>query len=284
MSDAVVRQEFVQLADVRLNVASAGPEDGPGVVLLHGFPDSHALWSAQIPVLAEAGFRVIAPDLRGFGASDRPTDVESYRMSSLVADVADVATHFGLPEFALVGHDWGAGLAWQTTFRHPGRVNRLAVFSVGHGGASVAAGMQQKQWSWYMLWFLFPGVAESVLPAEDWAFFRSWAWAQAPDHPYCAEQIADLSRPGALTAALNWYRANISPPRYVATAPLTGPIVRCPTMGVHSRQDPFLTEAQLSGSAEFVDAPWRFESVDCGHWIPVEAPERTTELLLDFLQ
>ncbi len=280
---AGLTSEDVEVNGVRLRLHSAGT--GDPVILLHGFPDSHLLWRHQIPALVAAGHRVLAPDLRGFGESDRPEDTAGYRMPNLVADVTGLLDHAGVDRAAVVGHDWGAGLAWQVALRAPERVQRLAVLSVGHGGAD--GGIEQRQRSWYMLWFLFPEVAERVLPAHDWQFFRQWAWGLEPGqaHEECARQIADLSRPGALTAALNWYRANISPARYVLTEPIDGPVVQCPAMGVWSSGDRFLGEAQLTDSARFAPAGWRYERVeDAGHWIPSEAPGRVADLLVDFLR
>jgi pimeloyl-ACP methyl ester carboxylesterase len=277
-----ITEQRVQTNGVTLNVASAG--SGSPVLLLHGFPDRWQLWADQLEALVEAGHQVIAPDLRGFGESDKPEPVEAYRMPVLVADVAGVLDHFGVERAAVVGHDWGAGLAWQMAFRMPERVERLAVLSVGHGGTATVAGVRQRQLSWYMLWFLFPGVAEAALPAEDWRFFREWGWdgAQPGENALCDRQIADLGRPGALPAALNWYRANISPMHYVRTEQLAGPMVSCPTMGVWSAGDAFLDEAQMQESARFVTGPWRYHRLDGSHWIPATAASAVADLLVDF--
>ena len=268
---------------VRLNVASAG--DGPPVLLLHGFPDSWHLWRAQIAALAGGGFRVIAPDLRGHGASGRPEDIAAYRMPLLVDDIINVLAHFGVDRTAVVGHDWGAAIAWNFTHRHPEIVDRLTALSVGHPGANLAAGIRQRQLSWYMLWFLHVGVAEKVLPAQDWQAFRKWAWngAASGSDPDMDRQIADLSRPGALTAALNLYRANIRPENYFLTDAPPMPHVACPVLGVWSTGDLFLSEEQMVGSAAFVDGPWRYECLPGAHWIPVQAPDQLSALLLDFL-
>jgi pimeloyl-ACP methyl ester carboxylesterase len=279
-----VTEHVVRTGGVELNVATAG--HGAPVLLLHGFPDSWQVWRYQIGALAAAGYRVIAPDLRGYGRSSRPAGVEAYRADRLLDDVVAVLADGGVASAAVVGHDWGAGLAWQLAFRRPDLVDRLTVLSVGHYGAGAAAGLTQLRWSWYMLWFQFPGVAEEVFPRDNWRFFREWAWdGPAPgDNPECERQIADLARPGALTAALNWYRANLGPDRYVVTDPPPGPRVSCPTMGVWSTRDRFLSEAQMLGSEKYVDGPWRYERVDADHWLPTSAPNEVNRLLLDFLR
>ncbi|MET0188487.1 MAG: alpha/beta hydrolase [Pseudonocardia sediminis] len=273
----------VELPGITLSVIDTGGT-GPAVILLHGWPDRASMWSHQIRGLAAAGYRVIAPDLRGFGDSDRPEGVENYTFDKTSADVLGLADALGVDRFALAGHDWGASLGWALTIFSP-RVTRYAAFSVGHTASFLGAGLEQRQLSWYMLWFQFPGVAESVLPADDWAFLRTWAHPDtSPDDPALARQIADLSRPGALTASLNWYRANLDPATFAGVAPPALPRIDRPVLGVWSSRDMALTEAQMTGSAAFVDGGFTYERIDgVGHWIPVEAPERTTELLLDFL-
>ena len=269
------------------NLAGAG--SGPPVLLLHGFPDQWRLWRHQLPALAEAGHRVIAPDLRGFGDTDKPAEVADYKMRTLVGDAVGLLDALGVERAAVVGHDWGAGLAWMLATFAPDRVSRLVAISVGHPVAFAAAGMAQKQRSWYMLWFQFPGVAERVLPEGDWAVFRRWAWdgIGPGEDPDCDRQVADLSRPGALTAGLNWYRANVDPATFVASDPAARsslPPVACPTLGVWGSEDFALTEAQMTGSERFVAGPWRYQRLDgVGHWVPVHAPERLNRLLVEFL-
>jgi pimeloyl-ACP methyl ester carboxylesterase len=265
---------------IDLHLADAGPEDGPPVVLLHGFPDSWKLWRRQVEALAGAGMRVLAPDLRGLGQTTRPADVEAYKLRTLVADVTGVLDVLGVRRAAVVGHDWGAALAWRLAMFTPDRVERLVAVSVGHPLAGVAAGLPQRRLSWYVLWFLFPGVAERILPADDWAFFRRWAWdgAEQGQDPDLDRQLADLSRPGALEAGLNWYRANNNPAHFAV------PSVACPTMGVWSSRDFALTEAQMTLSEPYVNGPWRYERIDnVDHWVPVHAPDQLNRLLLEFL-
>jgi pimeloyl-ACP methyl ester carboxylesterase len=285
---ATVTERSVHVNGIDLHLAEAGPGSGPPVVLLHGFPESWKMWRHQVPALAGAGHRVLAPDLRGFGETSRPAEVEAYKLRTLVADVTGLLDLLGIERAAVVGHDWGAGLAWRVAMFAPGRVERLVVVSVGHPLAGIATGLAQWRMSWYMMWFLLPGVAERVLPADDWAFYRRWAWndAERGQDPDLDRQLADLSRAGALVAGLNWYRANIDPVAFVAPDParFSLPTVACPTMGVWSSDDFALTEAQMTHSERYVTGPWRYERIEAvDHWVPVHAPDRLNRLLLEFL-
>jgi pimeloyl-ACP methyl ester carboxylesterase len=268
----------VECGDVTLNVAVHGPEGGDVVLLIHGFPDSARLWRNQIPALAEAGYRVVAPDLRGFGRSDRPLEVLACVMRSMVGDMVSVLGSVGADRAHLVGHDWGAAVVWQMAAHAPQAVSSATVLSVGHPAAYQRAGLEQRQKGWYILLFQFEGVAERWLSDNDWFWLRRWSQSDEVEN-----WIADLSRPGALTAALNVYRANMGPESWVA--PLLDPEpVRVPVMGVWSSGDLALTEVQMTGSARFVADEWRYERFDgVGHWIPLEAPDRLNPLLLEWL-
>jgi pimeloyl-ACP methyl ester carboxylesterase len=285
MANYEVLEHRIQVGDVTFNVAEVG--SGPPVILLHGWPDSWHLWTAQMEALARNGHRVIAPDLRGFGESDCPEEVEAYSLGRLIGDVTAVMDHFNIERAAVVGHDWGAAVAWLVATFLPERVERLVAVSVGHPKAFVGAGYSQKQLSWYMLWFQFPGVAERGLADNDWELFRSWAHdgAARDSDAYMERQIADLSRPGRLSAGFNWYRANISPDTFAGDGrDVVLSNVACPTMGVWSSGDMALGELQMTGSQSYVSGPWRYERIEAvGHWIPVYASERLSSLLVEFL-
>jgi pimeloyl-ACP methyl ester carboxylesterase len=265
--------------DLEVQVAEpAGPTEAPAVLLLHGWPDSHRLWRHQVPVLTAAGFRAVVPDLRGFGASDRPESVEAYALPHILGDVIGVLDHLGVGRAHVVGHDWGAAVAWGVAALFPDRVDHLVALSVGHPSAFGAAGLAQREKSWYMLLFLFEGVAERWLSDDDYANFRAWS-----RHPDADAVVSELSRPGALTASLNWYRANLPAAALVEPSLEVPPVAR-PTMGIWSRDDMALIEANVTGSAAHVTAEWRYERIDrAGHWIPLEAHDALTALLLDFL-
>jgi len=271
----------IGVGDIELEVQVEEPADhaeAPAVLLLHGWPDSHRLWRHQVPALTAAGFRTVAPDLRGFGASDRPDEVAAYGMAHILGDVMGVLDHLGLGRAHVVGHDWGAAVAWALAALVPDRVDHLVALSVGHPAAFRAAGLAQREKSWYMLLFQFEGIAERWLSEDDYANFRAWS-----RHPDADAVIAELSRPGALTASLNWYRANLPPAALVEPALEVPPVAR-PTMGVWSNDDMALLEENVTGSAAHVTGGWRYERIDgAGHWIPLEAPDELTALLLDFL-
>ena len=272
----------VELAGERFPVVDVGA--GPPVLLLHGFPDSRFLWRHQVPALSEAGYRVIAPDLRGFGDAPRPTQVRAYRRPFLVADVLNLLDRLGLDRVHLVGHDWGASLSWGIAGSYPDRVDRLVVLSVGAPSSPGWDTIAQREKSWYFDFFCKTDVAEAALAADDWTLFREWSRGQGDQERY----LRDLARPGALTAALNWYRAAFMPlepgePPFPAMPAWDQ--VKSRTLGVWSDGDPLLLEPQIAMSAAAVDAPWRYERISgAGHWLMLDQPATLNGLLLEFLR
>jgi pimeloyl-ACP methyl ester carboxylesterase len=251
--------------------------EGTPVLLLHGWPDSSALWRAQVPVLAANGFQVITPDLRGFGRSSRPAAKESYQLANSVGDVAAVLDACGVARAHVVGHDWGAAVAWLTAMFLPDRVQTLTALSVPHLLAPMTR--RQREMFWYQLFFQFEGVAESTLEHDGWAEFRELT----PGYKDIDRAIASLSEPGALTASLNWYRANLAP-RPPAPRPELPPVT-APTLGVWSDGDLYLDGERMRASGKLVQAPWRYEEIaGATHWIPLDAPEHLNDLLLGWLK
>ncbi|MDQ3878456.1 MAG: alpha/beta hydrolase [Actinomycetota bacterium] len=261
---------------INLNVVVEG--EGDPVLLLHGFPDSSRLWRSQIPALVENGYRAIAPDLRGFGDSDVLPNVDDYSIVNVLGDLNALADELEVERMHVVGHDWGAATAWGFASIFPDRTRTLTALSVGHPTAFRGAGPDQVMASWYMFLFQFEGVAEELLRRNDWEFTRAWT-GEAGDFGYYVE---DLSRPGRLTAGLNWYRANARPESWVGE-PLELPTIQAPAMGIWSTGDFALTERQMIESEKHVRGPWRYERIEgASHWIPLDAPEKLTDLLLDF--
>jgi pimeloyl-ACP methyl ester carboxylesterase len=252
---------------------------GDPVLLLHGFPDSSRLWRHQIPALVAAGYRVLAPDQRGFGDSDKPPAVEQYQIQCLLGDVAGLLDQAGVDRAHVVGHDWGAFIAWGLASFMPARVDRLVALSVSHP-ATYFGPLEQYERSWYMLLFQFEGVAEQALQRDDWRLLRAWL-AGAKDLDVYLEQLA---RPGALTAGLNWYRANATPAVLFGLGePTPWPPVYAPTLGVWSSGDAYCGEHGFLGEQPHVAGPYHYERIeDASHWIPLDQPERLNRLLLEF--
>jgi pimeloyl-ACP methyl ester carboxylesterase len=268
------RARMIQVNGISIYVEQHG--SGKPVLLLHGWPDSHYVWRNQVPFLAANGFRVITPDLRGFGSSDRPEGVSAYSLQNAVGDALGVLDAHDVGAADVVGHDWGAAVAWLIAALHPDRVRKLVVLSVPHPLSPLT--LRQREMAWYQLFFQFDGVAEAWLQQDDWALFRELL----RNNGDIARYVTDLSRESALTASLNWYRANLAPrlPRPLPSLPL----VQAPTLGIWSTNDHYLDGERMKISDRFVKGPWRYEQIEgASHWIPLDAPDRLNQVLIEWL-
>jgi pimeloyl-ACP methyl ester carboxylesterase len=271
-----IKARRLKVNSLEFHVVEKG--NGPAVLLLHGFPDSWYLWRNQIPKLVESGFRVIVPDQRGFGESDKPSDVEAYQLPKLASDVLGILNELGIERTHLVAHDWGASVGWLIAALYPDRVERFVPLSVGHPSIFTEFKIQQFEKSWYILFFQFKDVAEQLFMKNDWTLLKEWS----RHHDECEKWIKDLSRPGALTAAMNWYRANLSPGIFPAM-PLQIPNIQVPTLGIWSSGDAYLTEEQMIRSGEKVTGSWRYVKVDgASHWLQLDRPDVINKLLIEF--
>ncbi|MDB5314130.1 MAG: alpha/beta hydrolase [Gemmataceae bacterium] len=272
---------------VRLHAVSAGPADGPPVILLHGFPEFWYGWRHQLPVLAEAGFRVVALDQRGYNRSDKPTRPKDYAIDVLARDVVAVIDALGVEKAAVVGHDWGGGVGWRVALDHPGRVSRLVVLNCPHPLAMQAAiegSFAQLVRSWYIFAAQVPGLPEVIARWTDYGFLTWSVRRSARPGTFSDRDLARYRRawrrPGALTAMVNWYRAAVRC-RPETTA---GPRVRVPTLLLWGMRDRFLgpdlaaASASLCADVRFVRFP------GATHWVQHEEPDRVNELLKVFLR
>ncbi len=270
---------------VTLNVAEAGPQDGPLVILLHGFPEFWFGWRHQIGALASAGYRVVAPDQRGYNLSDKPQAIADYDIDRLADDVVALAAHYTREPFCLVGHDWGAVAAWWTTTRHPQKVRKLAVLNCPHPAVwrdAMDNDPVQRRASWYVRAFQIPWLPETLLRAGNYrALVQALREARAPVSDAEIERYRDAWRqPGALTAMINWYRAI----RRRTIAPVPPGSIAVPVQIVWGRNDPYalpaLAEASktLCADAKLVYLP------DATHWVAQDEPGRVSAILLDFLK
>ncbi len=285
LGGVALREQHVAANGLRLHVVSAG-EPGPPVVLLHGFPELWLGWQHQIPALAQAGFRVLAPDQRGYNLSDKPPTVPSYALDVLAADVAALLDSLGLPSAAIVGHDWGAMVAWRVALTRPERVSRLATINVPHPDVfqhTLRHNPRQMLRSWYAMAFQLPWLPEALSQRNG---FRLWQRALVATSRGDAFTPRDLdlyarawSQPGAFSAMLNWYRAYWRcPPR-----PTASPRVRVPTLIIWGERDVALVPEMARASAELCD-DGRLEMLpEATHWVHHEESARVNQLLVKFL-
>ena len=273
-------QHMVQANGLRFRAMVDGPADGDMFILLHGFPEGAESWARQVDALAKAGCLAVAPDLRGYGLSDAPAGVENYAIDRLVEDVAAIIKSFGRSQAHVAGHDWGALVAWFFASRHPEMSTTLTALSVAHPAALAEASRvdeEQREKSRYVALFLQEGKAEHVLADDGYRRLRAmFALGPNPDAvpPAVIEHFTkSLSRPGRLTAALNYYRANLGA-RGGAWAALTQELkIASPTTLLWGDEDPALGRRAVEATAARVDGPYELAVLEgAGHWLQFERP------------
>ena len=280
-------QHMLKANGLRFRAMVDGPADGEMVILLHGFPEGAESWSKQVDALARAGFLAVAPDLRGYGLSDAPEGVESYAIDHLADDVRFIITAFGRSAAHVAGHDWGAIVAWYFAGRYPEMTKTLTALSVPHPAALAAASRgdeDQQARSRYVGLFLIEGKAEEVLAGDDYRRIRSM-FSLGPNPDAVPRSVIDhftrsLSRPGRLTAALNYYRANLGAGGGAWETPIRiGPITM-PTTLLWGDQDPALGRSAAEATAQHVQGEYALEVlVGAGHWLQFERPAEVSRTL-----
>jgi epoxide hydrolase 4 len=276
-----VREGYAEIGDVRLHYVEAG--EGPLIVLLHGFPEFWYGWRLQIKPLAAAGFRVVAPDLRGYNLSSKPAGVAAYDTGPLVADIRGLIHERGAQSALLVGHDWGGTVAWATAMNDPEVVERLAILNAAHP-RKLLQGLHhpgQLRKSWYFFFFQLPGVPESVVHANHWHFFRNFVDDASP--AYTPEEmdryVEAWSQPGAAAGMINYYRASV---RQKNPEAQLRPI-SAPTLVIWGQRDRYLGPELAEPDHDDVPNLDRVERLpDASHWVHHDEPERVTQLLIDF--
>ncbi|MBA3768206.1 MAG: alpha/beta hydrolase [Acidobacteria bacterium] len=289
--DSSIRHGYTQVGGVRLHYAERGGGDRL-VLLLHGFPECWYSWRHQLMALGDR-YHVVAPDLRGYNLSDKPPRVEDYRMELLVDDVLGLVRHFGAREAAIVGHDWGAGVAWAVAQRHPEYVWKLAALQVPPMAAwRKNLTLKQALRSWYMLFFQIPWLPETLMRAGDFAAIeRAFKTTVARPGSFTDADIAvykkALREPFALTAAINYYRANFTRlflKRRKPTEELSDGRIRVPTLFIYGEQDHAIVPETVRNVRAYIDAPYREVRIaTSGHWVQNEAVAEVNTALGQFL-
>jgi pimeloyl-ACP methyl ester carboxylesterase len=288
-----VSHGFATVNGVRLHYAESGT--GDLVVLLHGFPEFWYSWRHQLKALAPH-FHVVAPDLRGYNLSDKPTKVEDYRLEVLAEDIIGLINHFGGRRAAIVGHDWGGGLAWMLAQKYADRVSKLVVMQTPPAAAWRANfSVAQLLRSWYMFFFQLPRIPEWLIGRNNFALLHKFFEENvARPGTFSEADIAvyreAIQKPEAITAALNYYRANVM--RLMGRASASTKVkaaqdnrIHVPTLFIFGEQDVAILPKTVAGLERFMNAPYRELRIpDAGHWVQNEAPNEVNTALLDFLK
>lgn len=280
------RQVWFETNGVRLHAVTAGPEDGPLVLLLHGFPDFWYGWRHQVAALAAAGYRVVAPDQRGYNLSEKPRGLAAYRIDRLAADVVGLIAACGRDTATVVGHDWGGGVAWWVALQHPSWLDRLVIINAPHPTVMIAnllRNPRQLLKSQYIFFFQLPWLPERLIRAGNWWLAERALRLSSRPGVFTAADLAHYraawSQPGAMTAMLNWYRAAARWPGRLANDRR----VPVPTLLIWGAQDEALVRELAQESVDLCTRGQLRLFDEATHWVQHEEPERVNGLLIDFL-
>jgi pimeloyl-ACP methyl ester carboxylesterase len=278
---------FLNVNGICLHVIQAGPADGPLVVLLHGFPEFWYGWRRQIRPLAKAGFRLLVPDQRGYNLSDKPKEVKAYRLEELSSDVIGLLDHLGRQTCYLVGHDWGAAVAWNVALTYPQRIEKLVIMNVPHPAVMLRflrKNPQQMLKSWYIAFFQIPGLADWLLRSNDCAGAARLLASSGEPGTFSDADFVEYkkawSQPAALTSMIHWYRALLRcPPRQEGDQRLSMPVLM-----LWGKQDVALSYEMAQPSIDLCDLGKLVFFDKASHWVQHDEVEKVNEKLLEFLQ
>ncbi|WP_268913561.1 alpha/beta hydrolase [Lentilactobacillus sp. SPB1-3] len=263
-----MKRKYMTTSDQTITYYDEG--QGEPIFMLHGFPDSADVWRKLIPMFVNQGYRVIAPDMRGFGQSSIPENVGDFSIQFIMADILKLKKFLNIDQPAkLIAHDWGANIGWMLASFYQSEFESYIAISVGHPYSYAKdGGFEQQKKGWYTMAFLFEGLAEELFSQNNWAGLRTFT----QNHPELdSHWIPDLSREGRFTAALNLYRANLEPHNNSQTPDI--PQSQIPILGIYGTNDLYLSEAQMKNSSKYLDGEFDYVTVKGGHWLPIDEPE-----------
>jgi len=290
--DLPITHSDLKTNGIRLHCVQAGPQDGPLVILLHGFPEFWYGWRNQIQPLAEAGFRLLAPDQRGYNRSEKPKGVENYQIELLAADAVGLIEAAGRKTACLVGHDWGAAVAWEVALRYPDQIEKLAILNVPHPDIMqryLRSSLQQMAKSWYILFFQLPFLPEAMLRANDWEVAVQMLQRSGLPGSFTEEDIETYRRAwwqrDAMTSMINWYRA-------IFRRALRGPLnprqidlrrVSVPTLMLWGKNDIALSQEMAPPSIALCESGELVFFENATHWVQHDEAAAVNQRLIDFL-
>ena len=281
-----LEHSYIETNGIRLHVVQAGPKSGTPVLLLHGFPENWRCWIRQLPALAQAGCRVIIPDQRGYNLSDKPSGIKNYRINELTKDILGLIDALDYEKVNLVGHDWGAAVAWSLGIQNPERLHRLGVLNVPHPAVMqrfLRRDFEQLRRSWYIFFFQLPGIPEAALRAQNWHRMIRALRESGKENTFTSEDIEKYqeswSQPGAITAMINWYRAAA---RYqIQMSEET--CVKVPTLMLWGMKDFALSHRMARPSMDFCKEGRLLFFPDATHWVQRDEADEVNRHLLEFV-
>jgi len=298
MMSSVYEMHYIRANGVLLHTVIAGPADGEPIMLLHGFPEYWYGWRAQIDVLAAAGYRVIVPDQRGYNLSDKPKEVSDYRISILATDVVSLAEALGYTQINLVGHDWGAAVAWWVATMYPERLKKLVILNVPYPSLMrdelLSGNWQQIMKSWYIGFFQIPFLSEGVLSFNNYEGLADTLRRTSNPGSFTEADIERYKRawamPGAMTAMLNWYRAMVQQnlPRIGGGSPSSSgerppARIRVPTLMLWGEKDVALSKELAQPSIDMCDDGRLIFFPNATHWVQHDEAEAVNRHILEFV-
>lgn len=288
-----MQKQFVETNGIKLHVLTDGPENGTPVILLHGFPEFHYGWRKQIPALVEAGFRVIVPDQRGYNLSDKPKRVSAYHVNILAKDILGLFDHFGIEKALLVGHDWGAVVAWTIALNYPERLKKLVILNVPHPDVMmrfILENREQRKKSWYVFFFQIPFYVEYVLRKDNFRNMVRMLVGSGRKRTFSTEDLAEYrkawSQPGALTGMLNWYRAIVQRSFKYAFQRKKVPMrrVKVPVLMLWGKRDVALSHEMVEPSIELCNQGEAALFEKATHWVQHDEADEVNQRLIEFLK
>jgi pimeloyl-ACP methyl ester carboxylesterase len=283
-----MHHEFAIINGIRMHYVTYG--NGSLIVLLHGFPEFWYSWRNQIPILSKK-FKVVAPDMRGYGETEKPFKTDSYKIEEIVKDIVELVHGLGFEKAIIAGHDWGGIIAWSIAMMAPDVVERLIIMNAPHPGVyskHIPKNIKQVLRSWYVFFFLIKGIPESILGNSNYKMLKSSILKSSVRKEVFSEK--DIERyvsswkSGGISGGINYYRANLSLRYWSKSNKVPFPKIKVPVLQIWAEDDKFLGKELTKGTQAFIDAPYRLHLIsDCGHWVQQEAPDEVNETILKFL-
>lgn len=283
-----LRHEFVKVNGIRMHYVTMG--NGSLVVLLHGFPEFWYSWRHQIVALSKQ-FKVVAPDMRGYGETEKPVKVDAYRIEKIVKDIVELVHGLGYEKATIAGHDWGGIIAWSIAMMEPDVVEKLIIMNAPHPGVyskHISKNVKQMLRSWYVFFFQIKGIPELMLSNNNYKILQSSLLNSSVRKECFTEKDIETYicswKSGGVSGGINYYRANLSLRYWLNSNAVSFPKIKVPVLHIWAEGDKFLGKELTKNTQEFIDASYQLHLIpNCGHWVQQEASDEVNGAMIKFL-